>query len=159
MRRNAALRTEPQKTDGCFAFVDPPCSRGAVRHNLCLKHMDGYEGTNWHRAEYTGADGKQHSYIALDTVPPPALMDPRTIVRVIGTHAPASGRCPCCWHPFSTETHVWVLHTTWRPRGDVTSVCGPCGAVGHRHIQPQAAATTLAGPGSNGAVDDHEDSL
>lgn len=156
-RTSAALSTDAQKKDGCLAFVDPPCSRPAARHNLCMGHMDGYEGTNWQRVEYIGFDGKTHSYIALDAIPPPLLLERAKIVRFLAYHTPSAGKCPCCHDPFGTDTSAFVLHTTWRPRGDITSVCRSCSQPGHRHSRSDIPQTTTAGPGSNGAAGDHDD--
>lgn len=142
-KKAGAITDTSQRSDPCLAFVDPPCARGAIRHNLCVGHMDGYEGTNWTRVEFTGSDGRQHSYIALDVIPPPALIDSTRVVRPVGTHKPAAGRCPCCSDPFASDTNTWVLHTTWHARGDVTSVCAPCGRVGHQHVKVAAEAVAV----------------
>jgi hypothetical protein len=119
--------------DQCLAFVDPPCSNPARKHNLCIAHKDGYEGTNWTRQEFVDYAGHPHSYIALDTVPPPMLIQPKDIVRFIRFHEPTAGKCPCCHDPFGTDTGAFVLHTAWRPRGDVSSVCRQCASPGHKH--------------------------
>jgi hypothetical protein len=65
--------------------------------------------------------------VLVGTVSPPLLIEPEHIIRVVGTHPPSHGRCSCCMDPFSTDTSVWVEHTTW---GEVfvSSVCTQCAA-------------------------------
>jgi hypothetical protein len=149
--KKAALSTAPQGGDPCLAFVTPPCHRTAERHHLCSLHKDGYEGTNWTRQEATSPfTGRTFTYVALDTIPPTNLIDPRKIVRLIHYHEPCHGRCPCCNDPMVSDTSAVILHTTWRPRGDASSVCTICIEPNHKHVPVDAPRREFGPAGFDG---------